>query len=212
VYDLLVAVILGEQAVALGLPEGFKRQVGIDRIRPIADEQAVVMHLAGFPRFENDAQAGTLGLADEVVVNCPASEQGAEGHSIGADVAVGKDDQRETVFNRLLHLGGNPVNGLLQAGFAVAPRPGNVNRPGLPAAMVDVLEGRQLFVGENRVREQEPVSVLLSRFQQVLFRADVAFQRHDDLFADRIDRRVRHLREELLEVVIQHPRLVAEHC
>ena len=54
------------------------------------------------------------------------------------------------------------------------------------------------------------MALALGRFEQVAFRPDVTLQRHDDLFADRVDRRIRDLREELLEVVVEHPRLIAQ--
>ncbi len=80
----------------------------------------------------------------------------------------------------------------------------------LPAAMIHVLERGELLVRQNRMRHPQPVGVLLGRFEQVPLRADVALQRHDHFFADRIDRRIGDLGEELLEVVVEHPRLVGE--
>ena len=76
--------------------------------------------------------------------------------------------------------------------------------------MIHVLERGQLLVRQNRVRHAQPMGVLFGRFEQIPLGADVALQRHDHFFADRIDRRIGDLREELLEVVVQHPRLVGE--
>ena len=42
-------------------------------------------------------------------------------------------------------------------------------------------------------------------------RADVRHERHHELLADRIDRRIRHLREQLLEVLEQQLRAVGQH-
>ena len=72
VDDLVVAVVGRQQAVALGLPERLERQVRIDRVGPIADEQAVVMHFAGFARFQDDADLRPLRLADQVMMHRPA--------------------------------------------------------------------------------------------------------------------------------------------
>ena len=55
------------------------------------------------------------------------------------------------------------------------------------------------------------MTLILGRFQQVAFGTDEAFQRHDDLFPRRIDRRVGHLGKQLFEVVVGHARLIAEH-
>ena len=52
---------------------------------------------------------------------------------------------------------------------------------------------------------------MLGRYrQQILFWAHVAFERHDDVFSNRIDRRVGDLREELLEIVVHQSRLIAQ--
>ena len=47
--------------------------------------------------------------------------------------------------------------------------------------------------------------------EQVRLRADEGHQRHHDRFADRVDRRVGHLREQLLEVVVERLVLVRQH-
>ena len=54
------------------------------------------------------------------------------------------------------------------------------------------------------------MGVFFCNLEKIRFGTDVALQRHDDLFADGVDRRIRNLCEELLEIVIQHSRLVAE--
>ena len=47
------------------------------------------------------------------------------------------------------------------------------------------------------------------RVEQISFRPNVAFQRHDDFFPRTVDGGVGHLSEQLLEIVIDQPRLVA---
>ena len=69
-------------------------------------------------------------------------------------------------------------------------------------------DGGKLFVGQNWMRYAQPVGVFCFGLQQVLLRADVAIQRHDDFFANGIDGRVGNLRKTLFEVVVQHPWLV----
>ena len=46
--------------------------------------------------------------------------------------------------------------------------------------------------------------------RRLCFGSDVALERHNHFFADRIDRRIGDLGEELLEVVVRQPRLVAQ--
>ena len=79
---------------------------------------------------------------------------------------------------------------------------------GAPAAMLQVLNGSQFFVGEDGMRNAQPMRMLLGGFQQVALWPDVAFQGHDDFFANRIDSRIRDLSEALLEIIVEHARFV----
>ena len=72
----------------------------------------------------------------------------------------------------------------------------------------DLLE---LRVREDRRRERELEGRPRPGLQQVVLRPDRRLGRHDDLFADRVHRRVRDLREELLEVAVEQLRPLREH-
>ncbi len=76
----------------------------------------------------------------------------------------------------------------------------------------DLADALQVFVAQDRLIDFEPLD-LGGAFQveQVRPRADERHQAHDQLLADRIDRRVGHLREVLLEVGVQQLRLVRQH-
>ena len=47
--------------------------------------------------------------------------------------------------------------------------------------------------------------------EQIGFRADKRGQRHDDFFADRIDRRIGDLRKQLLEIIVERAVFVRQH-
>ena len=149
-------------------------------------------------------------LPHEVVVHGAGGQQRAERHAVGADRAVGEHDERLAVVDGRFGLGADAVERLDHAGLAFVARPGDVDLARVPAAAVHALERGDLLVRQNRVRHAQPAGVLLGRFEQVLLGADVALQRHDHFLADRVDRGVGDLGEELPEVVVQHPRLVAE--
>ncbi len=60
--------------------------------------------------------------------------------------------------------------------------------------------------------ELEAPAVLGARFEEVLLRADIGGEAHDDFFADGVYGRIRDLREELLEVFVGQPRTLGEDC
>ncbi len=113
-------------------------------------------------------------------------------------------------LDRLGGLATNAVQCRLEPGHPFGPRIGDVDRPRFPAAVIEMPQRRQLAIGEDRMLDGQAMALLFGRFEKVAFRTDIALQRHDDLFADRIDRRIGHLREQLPEIVVQHPRLIAQ--
>ena len=67
----------------------------------------------------------------------------------------------------------------------------------------DVAELLELAAAQHRVRDHELARVLGRLGEQVALGADARGDAHHDRLADRVDRRVRHLREQLLEVRVE---------
>ena len=74
----------------------------------------------------------------------------------------------------------------------------------------DVAHPLQLVVGEHGPRHLHEARVLGRLREDVGLVADVGHDRHHELLADRVDRRVRHLREKLVEEVEERARLPRE--
>ncbi len=106
------------------------------------------------------------------------------------------------------------VDRLLHAGGAVDGGPGHVERDRLEVIVGDLgdrADFLQVFIGQDRLAHLKPLGVRRAfEIEQVRPRPDDRDEAHDDLFADRIDRRVRHLGEVLLEVGEQQLRLVRQ--
>ena len=73
----------------------------------------------------------------------------------------------------------------------------------------DLADALQVLVGQDRLVHLEPLDLGGAlEVEQVRPRPDERDEAHHQLLADRVDRRVRHLREVLLEVGVQQLRLV----
>src|SRR5262245_35116724 len=158
------------------------------------------MDFAGFAGFEDEANLRSLGLADEMVMNRADGEERANRDTLSGNAAVGEDDERVAVFDRLFGFAANAIEPLGQSCLTFHAGVSDVDQLALPTAIIEILQGSQFLVGKNWMRQEEAVSLLLGDVEQVSLGADVTFERHDDFLADRIDRRIGHLGEELLEI------------
>jgi hypothetical protein len=78
--------------------------------------------------------------------------------------------------------------------------------PGQVALVVDVHDLGQVVVVDHRIGKHDLAAGGRDRVQQVLLGPGDRAQRGDELFPDRVQRRVGHLREQLGEVVEHQPR------
>jgi hypothetical protein len=74
-----------------------------------------------------------------------------------------------------------------------------------------VEQGMEAPLGEHRRLDDQPLGVRLGLLEQVLLGAEHRLQRHHDLLAQRIDRRVGDLRELLAERVVERAHAAGEH-
>ena len=79
------------------------------------------------------------------------------------------------------------------------------------AGLVEVPDLDEVDAGQDRILHLKHAAVLSLRLQQVAVRADVDRRVRDDLLPERVDRRVGHLREHLLEVLEQQLVLHGQH-
>ena len=203
-------VVLVHLSVAPGAPQRLVGEVGVDGVRPVTQQQAVVVHLARFAGLHHKGDARALMRPNQVMVDAACGEQGAEGQAVRADRAVREHEQPISLLNGAVGLLLETAESAEQAPLPGAPREGGVQGSASPAAVLHVREGGELSVGEDRVGEPQPVRVLLGDLKEVPLGPDVAFERHDHFLADRIDGGVGHLRKALLEVVVQHARPIRQ--
>ena len=95
-------------------------------------------------------------------------------------------------------------------GGALGDGPGHVERARLEDRRVHLAQLLELGVEQDRGLEHELARVLRRLVEEVLLGADARLQAHHDRLADRVDRRVRDLREQLLEVRVDEPVAVGE--
>ena len=81
----------------------------------------------------------------------------------------------------------------------------------LKIRLVQRPQGVKLFRPQDRRAQVDPAGVMLGLLQEAAAHTQIPAQGHHDLFADRVDGRVRHLGEPLLEVVVEKAGVAGEH-
>ena len=217
--DVVGGRVLGRDArdhlVADQVVDGLEGQVRVDRAGAVADQAGHVVHLAGVTRLHHQPHLGPGLDAHEVVVHGRGQQQRRDRRHLGVRVAVGQDDDSRPVVDRggdlledALQRRGQAVTTLGHGVQAVDRHGGEV---GVLAVLVHVEDLRQLLVGEDGARQHDLATRAGLGVQHVALRTDARGHRRHELLADGVQRRVGHLREQLLEVVEQQSRPLREH-
>jgi hypothetical protein len=165
--------------------------------------------------FDNQPDAGAQPFGHQMVMHGRGRQQGGDRHMVAIDLAVGDDQDARSRCER-------------------GPRPRHTATPDVPRRLhCPRPAGSRYRVRRNgtccrcRPRYAQLCHVVaiehrLGDFQtvgrvdfvdaeQIRLGADEGYQRHHQLLADRVDRRIGHLREELPEIVEQRLALVRQH-
>jgi hypothetical protein len=179
---------------------------------------APVVDLARLAALEHEAHLGARAFTDQVVVHAGHGEQRGDRRQLRADPAVGQDEDVDALVHGVRGAAAGLLQGPLEPPPALVGAEENRQRHGLegpgPRAAFRGLQRPQLlelFVGEDRGGQLDLVGGERRRAEEVALGADRRVRRHDQLLPDGVDRRVRDLREELLEVVVEQLRLVGKH-
>ena len=197
---------LGEIAVgAVALEKfanGLEGEVGIDCRSAEANEAGDLVHIAGFAGLANQAGAHAFPNANQVVVHRSHGEQHRNGNPPVVDSRVRENEDACASIDRRLGIGADAIDGWLEAFFAFGGVPECRNCGG-HVFVADGLNRRELLVEKHRRLETDEAG-MLGRFGEHVFApAEHGIEAHHELLADRIDRRVGNLCDELLEVGVE---------
>ena len=187
----------------------------MDRLGAIAGQHREVVHLARAAGFHHQPGGGAQPFMHQVVVDGRQRQQGGDGDVVSAHLAVADDQDVVATADGVLRLGAQRGQLGLHAFAAPGQRVGDVDGVGLELAAGVPLDraqpGHVVEIEDGLLDLQPHLRVDRVDVQQVGLGADEAVQRHHDGLADRVDRRVGHLGEQLLEVVVQRLVLVRQH-
>ncbi len=185
----------------------FEREIGVDGGGAIAQQKRVVHDLADFTGLDDDADRRTESLVAENAVDGGHGEKRGNRHLAFRKFAVAEDQDvvpGADIFN----------GGLFQLGKgvfeAVFPADGKSDRGKCGA--LERAQTAEVFIGQDRTLKLDELVVFLRLVEDIALVADVGGQTHDQFLADRVDRGIGDLREELFEVVVEELGTFGKDC
>ena len=192
-------IALGNQPVEHG-----ESHIRIDGAGPESDQQRHMHHFARLGGFDDQRDLSPLAPVVQVVVHGRQSQQRRDRSMFDVDAPIAQNHIIVTVVDRFFRHSAKSVNRVRKPLSAVcrAEQHRQGQRP--KSFVTQIIQNIQFGIGQDRTRQFDHFAVFGRRVQDISAdRADVTGDRHDQFFADRIDRRIGHLRELLPEIVEQ---------
>jgi len=139
------------------------------------------------------------------------AEQTRNRRPLFIDASIAQDQELVAVFDGLRGLSAHGINSRAQSVGPFGDSEQHSQRLAFEVGIRDAADLLQIGIRQNRLLHLDAAAGFRRFVHQIGFGADIGHEGHHELFADRIDRRIRHLREQLLEVLEQQLRTVGQH-
>ena len=170
-----------------------------------------MVHFARFAGLDDERRTIARPLAHEMVMHTRRGQQAWNRRELHVHAAVRQNDDRVALFDRLARPPLQILECARQAGAARLGVEEHGQRHRFEAALVDMAQPRQFLVVDDGRLHLDLAARLGSRLQEIRLGPDRGTHRRHQFFANRVERRIRDLREQLREVVVQQPGFVRQH-
>ena len=183
--------------------------VRIDAARGVAHQCRKVMRGHGVAALHHDVGKGAHAGADQVVVYAAHGKQRRHGH-LARSGTIAQHHDVHAVADRSLNVLGKLLERSLQCALAGIAAVDGTEATGLKAHAVDSADTLELLLVEQRALQAHQLAGRTGVLEQVAVVAQVERGRGDHVLAQGIDRRIRDLGEQLIEVVKERARLLGQ--
>ena len=201
-------VILLDHLIVDELADGILRQIRVNRAGSVAQKRGKMMHLARLAGFQNDRKRCSLLRLYKILMHRRYRKQRRDRHMVLIHAAVSQHKNVRAVAVRLVNLHEQTLNRTLDAGALIIC---DRHLRHLKAIHLHMLDLQHIGICEDRVIHLQYLAVFRRLLQKIAVLTDINGCRGDNFLADRVDRRICYLREQLLKVVKQRLLLVRKH-
>ena len=183
--------------------------VRIDAARGVAHQRRKVVRGHGVAALHHDVGKGTHAGADQVVVHAAHGKQRRHGH-LARSGTIAQHHDVHAVADRGLNVLGKLLERSLQRALAGIAAVDGTEATGLKAHAVDGADAVELLLVEQRALQAHQLAGRAGVLEQVAVIAQIERGRSHHVLAQSINRRIRNLGEQLIEVVKERARLLGQ--
>ena len=210
-------VVVGDALLGRHIQVAVRRQVAnarmrvvrIDAARGVAHQCRKVVRRHGVATLHHDVGKGTHAGADQVVVHAAHGEQRRHGH-LTRSGAIAQHHDVHAVADRSLNILCKLLERSLQRALARVAAVHGTETAGLKAHAVDGTDTLELLLAQQWALQANQLAGRTGVLEQVAVVAQVERGRGDHMLAQGVDRRVRDLGKQLIEVVEERARLLGQ--
>ena len=185
------------------------RVVRIDAACGVAHQRRKVVRGHGVAALHHDIGKGAHAGTDQVVVHAAHGEQRRHGH-LARSGAIAQHHDVHAIANRSLDVFGKLLERSLQRALAGIAAVDGTETAGLKANTVNRANAVELLLAQQRALQAHQLAGRTGVLEQVAVVAQVERGRSHHMLAQGVDRRVRDLGEQLIEVVKERARLLGQ--
>ena len=205
---LLAALAQLQDAAPAQVEQGLVGQVRIHRGGTEAEQAGHVVRVARGAGFQDQVDVAAQPGVGEVVMHRAGGQQGMHHRPVGHRITVAQQQHDDAFACSRFSLGADALDARLQA---LVQAVGQIDQPVLVGVLLHLDQLAQFALAEHRRIEDDVVHRLRAGMEDVGLLAELGGQRHDAVFAQRIDRRVGDLRERLAEIIVERSAVLAQH-
>ena len=183
--------------------------VRIDAARGVAHQRRKVVRRHGIAALHHDIGKGAHAGADQVIVHAAHGEQRRHGH-LARSGTIAQHHDVHAVADRSLNVLCKLLERSLQRALAGIAAVDGTEAASLKAHAVDGTDTLELLLVEQRTLQANQLAGRTGVLEQVAVVAQVERGRGDHVLAQGIDRRIRDLGEQLIEVIEEQTRLLGQ--
>ena len=185
------------------------RVVRVDAACGVAHQRRKVVRRHGIAALHHDIGKGAHAGTDQVVVHAAHGEQRRHGH-LACSGTVAQHHDVHAIANRSLDVFGKLLERSLQRALTRVAAVHGTEPAGLKANTVNCADAVELLLAQQRALQANQLAGRAGVLEQVAVVAQVERGRSHHMLAQGVNRRVRDLGEQLIEVVKERARLLGQ--